>query len=129
MRIGRCLLLILTLFIFTQCEKEEGFGGLGVIKGKVYAYDYNNSGVLIAEGYAGDIEVYIGAEGSSEILERLRTSHDGSYEIRGLRKGKYEVWVYSDCDLCPNGIEPIIQKVSIDQKKSEVTLNTFEINI
>lgn len=123
------LLILFLICVFTQCKKEEGFGGLGSVKGKVYAYDYNNSGVLEAEGYAADIEVYIAAEGKSEILDRIRTSYDGSFEIRELRKGKYEVWVYSDCDLCPNGIEPIIQKVSIDKKKSVVELPPFEIII
>lgn len=121
--------LSLSILIFTQCKKEEGFGGLGSVKGKVYVYDYNNSGVLIAEGYAGDIEVYISAEGKSEILDRIRTSHDGSFEIRALRKGNYDVWVYSDCDLCPNGIESVLQKATIDKKKSTVELKTFEINI
>lgn len=123
------LAFIFILGLHLQCKKEEGFGGLGTIKGKVYAYDYNNSGVLESEGYAGDIEVYISAEGKSEILDRIRTHYDGSFEIKELRKGSYEVWVYSDCDLCPNGIEPIIQKVTIDQKKSIVELKTFEVNI
>lgn len=127
--IRKTLFILLLTCSFVQCKKEEGFGGLGTIKGKVYAYDYNNSGILEAEGYAADIEVYIGVEGKSEILDRIRTSYDGSFEIRELRKGNYEVWVYSDCDLCPNGIESVIQKVTIDKKKSIVELTTFEINI
>lgn len=119
----------LILLLLTGCKKEEGFGGLATIKGKVYAYDYNNSGLLISEGYAGDIVVYIGAKGKSEVLDRLRTSHDGSFEISSLRKGSYEVWVYSDCSLCPNGVEPVIQEVALDSKKSVVELDVFEINI
>lgn len=129
MKVRISLIVPLILLLLNACKKEEGFGGLASIKGKVYAYDYNNSGVLISEGYVGDIEVYIAAHGQSEIIERLRTSYDGSFEIKALRKGNYDVWVYSDCDLCPNGIEPIVQNVTLNEKKSKVELDVFEINI
>ncbi len=129
MKVQFLLIVPVMLLFFTGCKKEEGFGGLASVHGKVYAYDYNNSGILVAEGYAGDIEVYIGAEGKSEVLDRIRTSHNGSFEITQLRKGNYEVWVYSDCGTCPNGIEPVIRKVSLTEKKSKVELEVFEINI
>lgn len=111
------------------CRKEEGFGGLASVSGRVYAYDYDKSGVLQAEGYAGDIEVYIGAAGKKEILDRIRTSYDGSFELTSLRKGSYEVWIYSSCDACPNGIEPVIKEFKISSKKEQVDLGIFEINI
>lgn len=124
------IILILSIFmVFISCKKEEGFGGLATISGKVYGYDYNNSGVLMAEGYAPDIDVYIKAKNSSIELERIRTSYDGSFIFDQLRKGEYEVWVYSDCNSCPNGKEAVIQSVSIKDKKAHVELPAFEVNL
>jgi len=122
-----CTLVLAT--IFTSCEKEPGFGGLASISGKVYAYDYNNSGRLEAEGYTGDIVVYLAAENSDEILERARTDFKGAYIFRELRRGSYNVWVFSDCDKCTNNQEPIIKKVVIKSNKEKITLDDFKINI
>jgi len=126
-----CVLSLFAILVclLSSCKKEEGFGGLASISGKVYAYDYNSSGKLEAEGYAGDIEVYISADGDSEILERGRTSYDGGFIFRELRKGNYQVWVYSDCSKCPNGHEAVVQKVNIPGRKSHIELEVFEINI
>lgn len=129
MRFKYIFIVVSILTIFTSCIKEEGFGGLATISGKVYAYDYNNSGVLIAEGYTGDIDVYIRAKGSNVELNRIRTTYDGTFAFKQLRKGDYEVWVYSDCAKCPNGIEPIIQSVALTNKKENLELSVFEVNI
>lgn len=120
------LAVLLTLI---SCEKEEGYGGLASVLGRVYAHDYSNSGDLLSEGYAGDIEVYIKAKDDKEIIDRIRTIYDGSFQFSQLRKGDYEVWVYSDCKACPNGVEAVIQEVNISGKKSKVELPVFEINI
>jgi hypothetical protein len=129
----RCFFLIITcilcLFTFPSCEKEPGFGGLATISGKVYAYDYNNSGRLEAEGYTGDIVVYIAAEKRDEVLERLRTDFKGAYEFRELRKGTYHVWVYSECDKCTNNQEAIVKKVVVKANKEKLILEDFKVNI
>ena len=129
MRLKNIILIFSIFTFFISCKKEEGFGGLATISGKVYAYDYNNAGVLMAEGYAGDLDVFIKAKDSSEELERIRTSYDGSFVFNELRKGDYEVWVYSDCERCPNGIEAVIQSVKLSDKKSKIELSVFEVNI
>jgi hypothetical protein len=121
--------LPLVLLLFTGCEKEPGFGGLASISGKVYAYEYNNSGRLEAEGYTGDIVVYLAAENSNEILERARTDFKGAYLFRELRKGTYHVWVYTDCDKCTNNQEPVVKKVVIKSNKENIMLEDFKINI
>jgi hypothetical protein len=117
------------LLTVSSCEKEPGFGGLASISGKVYAYDYNNSGRLEAEGYTGDIVVYLAAENSDEILERARTDFKGAYVFRELRKGTYHVWVYSECDKCTNNQEAVIKKVVVKSNKENIRLEDFKINI
>ena len=114
---------------FNSCEKESGFGGLAEIKGKVYVFDYNPEGILVAEGYTGDIEVFIGVVGQSGVLERVRTDFDGTFRIRELRKGTYNIWVYSDCDKCTDNKEPIIQKTVVSSNRQTITLEDFRIRL
>lgn len=129
MKIKRYITFFIVMVSLWACKKEEGYGGLASISGNVYAYDYNNAGLLVSEGYAGDIDVYIRAKGSSQEIDRIRTSYDGSFIFKQLRKGQYEVWVYTDCNACPNGIDAVIKSVEIDKKKTHAELETFEVNI
>lgn len=120
-------IILMSIVLLASCTKDEGYGGLASISGKVYAYDFNKDGVEIDQGYAGDIVVYLGAKGNSEIIERGRTSHDGSFKFSQLRKGNYEVWVYSDCEMCVNGHQAVIKEAKVSSKKSKVDLGIFEI--
>jgi hypothetical protein len=123
------LILLFSTAIFNACEKEPGFGGLAEISGKVYVFDYNPEGILVAEGYTGDIEVYIGVDGQQGVLERVRTSFDGTFRFRELRKGTYDIWVFSDCDSCTDNKEPIIQKTVVSSNRQKITLEDFRIRL
>lgn len=117
------------LFLFS-CSKEAGFGGLSSISGKVYAKDYTpNSGIIEAEGYTADMKVYISVEGSGFILQDTRTDLGGSYKFDGLRKGKYQVWTFTECDTCTNNQEAVIQTIEIKDRKEDAVLSDFFINI
>ena len=130
-------ILFLSIFVFAHCKKEEGFGGLASIQGKVYAVDYNKDGEYVDEGYLGDFVVYLGTISTKDddsletihVIERVRTSYDGSFLFEGLRKGTYDVWVYSQCSKCAGDITPIIQRVEIKGKKSKIELEDFKIDI
>jgi hypothetical protein len=119
---------ILSVFLLS-CEKEPGFGGLASVTGKVYAFDYNPAGTLIGEGYTGDIVVFISVEGQPGVLERIRTSFDGSYIFTQLRKGTYIVWVFSYCDTCTDNQEPITKTVKVTSNRQKITLEDFRIRI
>jgi hypothetical protein len=121
--------LVATGVFISSCEKEPGFGGLATITGKVYAFDYNPAGSLIGEGYTGDIEVFISVEGQPGVLDRIRTSFDGSYIFTQLRKGSYVIWVFSDCDICTDNKEPVSQIVKVNSNRQEITLEDFRIRI
>ena len=116
-------------FLFISCEKEPGFGGLASISGKVYSYDYNTSNQLEAEGYTGDIEVYIAADGSDQVLERARTDFKGAFVFRELRRGTYNVWVFSECDKCTDNKEAVVRKVVIKSNKENMVLEDFAVKI
>lgn len=128
----KIVLPLLVCIIISSCKKEPGPGGLASIKGKVYAYDLRNTGDLISEGYIGDLRVYIGTIDGSVAFDDIRTSYDGSYEFKFLRKGKYRVWVFAKSDTAvslPDFQQHYIREVEISDKKEDVVVPDFIVNI
>lgn len=132
---SRIVLPLLVCTILLSCKKEPGPGGLASIKGKVFAYDLTNSGDSITSGYLGDLRVYIGrADEDSVSFDDMRTSYNGSYEFNFLRKGKYKIWVFAKSDTLnvnprPDQLVYYLQEAEITEKKQEVVLPDFEVNI
>ncbi len=122
-------LLLAYIFFASACTKQQGFGGLASIHGKVYAYDYTPNGKLEAEGYTGDQRVFISVSGREGVLDDVRTDYQGAYRFDELRPGKYTLWVYTECDTCTDNIKPVIQEVEINSKKQVISMPDFEINI
>jgi len=90
------LFTFVCLLCFSDCKKEAGEGGTSFIQGKVYAKYYNkNFSVLADSGYAPDIDVYIIYGDEFSYSDRLRTSYDGSFEFKYLRKGNYKIFALS----------------------------------
>lgn len=118
----------LLIGVLSGCSKPEGEGGTSTIQGKVYAYDYNGSGILQGEFYAADEDVFIiyGDE-DNYYDDSYNTSFDGSFRFQYLRPGIYTVFVYSDCISCPSGTEAISQTVEITGNNQDIILEDFEI--
>ena len=127
MKIKYPLVVAALLFLFASCEKEAGEGGLATIKGKVYGYDYNASGVLHDSGYVGDIRVFISYGDHTWVDDDVRTSYTGEYAFRGLQKGKYKLSVISKCDSCNFNQEYKIQHAEITETDQELSLPDFII--
>ncbi|MCF8276986.1 MAG: hypothetical protein K9J17_09640 [Flavobacteriales bacterium] len=123
------LILLATLaFMASGCSKPEGEGGTSVIYGKVYAYDYNNAGTLVGEYYLPDEDVYIiYGDGDSYYDDDHKTSFDGSFRFQYLTKGTYTVFVYSDCETCPSGVEAISRTVQITDNNQDIVLEDLEV--
>lgn len=121
-------LLTVGVLLISSCAKPEGEGGTSTIQGKVYAFDYNGSGILQDEFYAPDEDVYIiyGTEDNYHD-DSYETSFDGSFRFQYLRPGTYTVFVYSDCIACPSGTEAISQTVEISSNNEDIILDDFEI--
>jgi hypothetical protein len=131
---SRIVLPLLISSVLISCKKEPGPGGLASIQGKVYAYDFSSGKDLISEGYIGDMRVYIATADDPTPFEDVRTSYDGSFEFPMLRKGSYKVWVFAESDTLiftpvPDSRLYYMQTVEITEKKQEVTLPDFEVNI
>jgi hypothetical protein len=114
-----------------SCKKVEGEGGGATIKGTLYEQRKNGFGTVIAEYPAMDERVYIIYGGENTFPDDdVRASYDGSFEFRYLLKGKYKIFVYSDCSTCPSGSEALIKEIEITDKKQVIDLDTlFRVNL
>jgi hypothetical protein len=108
-------LAIFFVLILFSCQKQEGEGGTSAIFGKVKTYDVEHFEVpgnqrvqVVDEYYNADKDVFI-IYGDSDNLydDNYKTSFDGSFGFESLRKGKYKLFIYSDCDKDTAGLSQI----------------------
>ncbi len=123
------LVLISSLILLTSCSHDEGYGGLATIKGKIYAKDYNSNGVLVAESYIGAVKIYISKHGETAYFDDINSSYDGSFEFKFLYKGKYDIWVFGDCDSCAWDQIYQLKTIEITDKRQVVILEDIIISI
>ena len=126
--LAKPILVLMAVLLFSGCTKTEGEGGTSIIYGKVYAFNYNGSGILQDEYYLADEDVFIiYGDGDNYHDDSYKTSFDGSFRFQYLRPGTYTVFVYSDCIACPSGTEEISQTVEIRGNNEDVVLDDFEV--
>lgn len=119
-------LILILVFTFLSCSKEEGYGGLSTIKGKVFGKDFNTSNVLVSQDFIGGMKVYISKHNNPNYFDRLDTSYDGSFKFEFLQPGKYDIWVFGDCDSC--SWDQIYQLITVEvAKKEEKDIGIIEI--
>jgi hypothetical protein len=121
------------LFNLNACKKPPGPGGKATVKGKVYAYDFDNTQrYMLSKGYSPDERVYISYGSNNAINDDVRTSVDGSFEFRFLNKGHYKVFVNSlDTSIKVKGNDTytaIVKEFDITGAEQTVTLPDFIIN-
>ena len=119
--------LAVSSVILASCGVEPGEGGLASIRGKVYGYDINSSDKVLDSGYVGDARVFISYGDHSWSDDDVRTSFTGDYAFRGLHKGKYTLWVFSQCNTCAFNQTYVKQEVEITESDQEVVLPDFVI--
>lgn len=124
------ILVVLILFVavtISACEKEVGTGGTSTIRGKVFGYDINSSGVVLDSSYVGDVRVYLSYGDNTWADEDERTSYSGDYAFQGLQKGKYKVFVFTKCISCAFDQASIVQEVEITKNGETIVLPDFKI--
>lgn len=129
----RCSILIFSLVLIGACKKPAGPGGQATVKGKVYAYDYDNTvNYLISKGYSSGEKVYIVYGNGTTIGNNVTSSIDGTFEFKYLTKGKYKVFVNSlDTSYKVKGNDtehPVIVEFEIKETKQKITLEDIVIN-
>ncbi|MCE3294478.1 MAG: hypothetical protein K0R65_192 [Crocinitomicaceae bacterium] len=128
-------IILIALFCFTllSCRKEAGEGGKASINGLVWLKEYNgNFGSLLLERAAYDEYVYIQYGDEINYSDRVKTNHEGRFEFKYLRPGKYKVYFYSKDPEDKDNINPeemmvVMQDVEITEKKQVISLDTLVI--
>ncbi|MFM7667100.1 MAG: hypothetical protein ACKO7D_02810 [Bacteroidota bacterium] len=125
----RLFFLFLTLGItISSCSKYEGEGGSSTIKGLVREQRFNSLGNLISEYLIADQDVFIIYGNESNFYDDdIKTSYDGSFEFRYLKKGNYKIFVYEDCNTCPSGVKEVLIPVEITENNQIIDLDTIDI--
>ncbi len=113
------ILISLVLFTFLSCSKEEGYGGLSSISGKIRGKNVNSNGVTINEDFIGDIKVYISKHNDPNYFDSKDSAYDGSFKFDFLQPGSYDVWVFGDCDSCAWAQVYKLQTVDIAKKEDK----------
>ena len=121
-----CILSILIL----SCRKYPGEGGANSIKGKVFAKNvFNKSAPITFDDFESDCDVYIKYGDDITPSDRIKTSPDGTFEFKYLRKGKYTVYTYSaDTSILYSSREIIIQKkIELINRKEQCNVGDIVI--
>ena len=124
------ILTAATVLLFTSCSKDPGTGGKATITGTIIEEEWDQgSGLFTGVSYlAPEIRVYIDYAADGFLNDDIRTNFNGKFEFRWLRKGDYEIIVYSECPLtCDPGIEARRIPVSINSNSELVELDPITI--
>ncbi|MGZ3866382.1 MAG: hypothetical protein ACXVNR_08255 [Bacteroidia bacterium] len=117
---------------FLSCQKPAGPGGKAVIKGKVYAKNFDQYGyTVISEYYIPGENVYICYGTDNSVRNDVKTSDDGSFQFLYLNKGHYKIFVESrDTSIhVKNSKKNIVVKAEIDINSVNQTLNLSDFVI
>jgi hypothetical protein len=121
------IIFFIAISLIISCTKEEGKGGLAIIRGKVFGYDINTEEIITDSGYVANYDVFISYGDNTWVDDRTLTSPSGEYRFDGLTPGQYTLYVYSQCNSCLFNQETFIQTVEIKEAKETVTLPDFKI--
>ncbi len=118
--------LCVSIALFTACRKSPGLGGSSTIRGKVKAIHYDVFGNSYSY-YTSKADVFIIYGDDVYFGDDIKTSYDGTYEFRYLRKGRYTIFSYSDCDTCLDKRRVEILKTEITKNNSVVILDDLVV--
>ncbi len=133
MTIPRLLLAVAGLaglLWLSSCAKDPGEGGNATITGKVLVHKYNyDFTVLLDQYWDADDDIYIIYGNGVTYNDRIKTGPDGDFEFKYLRKGNYQLYIYSDDSTLtsPSGKIAIYRNVEITKNKQTVDAGTIVI--
>jgi len=110
--------ILVGLSLLFSCQKEAGEGGTSSIVGKVITYDLRHFDVPGGSQSVDTLSIYAKADEEVFIVygeednrydDSYNTSWDGSFSFENLRKGKYTIFVYSECEADTSGLAALSQ--------------------
>lgn len=132
MKIKKLYHVCIALFLILQfsCKKEAGEGGMASITGKLIVEDYDNSFTILRAVYPAKGEMVFIVYGDEKgVSDNTRTSHDGTFEFKYLRKGNYKVFAVSKdtSDRISNKTIEVLREVQITEKSKTYTVEDMYI--
>lgn len=125
------LCALIGLLFYTGCEKEAGFGGNSTVIGRVQLIAFDERFEIPRDTfYAMEEEVFIRVGDDITYSDRVRTNYDGYFEFPSLRRGNYEVFVYSEDSTFTNFSEDnsvVVIPFEIEEKNELKDLGTITI--
>lgn len=125
---------IAAVLSFTSCVKEAGEGGYATISGKIekdYRLITSNPASYQYTVPGADEEVYIVYGDDKSPSDRVWTNYNGEFEFVNLRRGSYEIYVYSADTTGVTGVDPdrmaIKMEVEIEERNEDVNVGTMTI--
>jgi hypothetical protein len=121
---------LLLIVLFFGCKKQAGEGGFATIKGRLYVKNYDPTfTVLLSEYYLPGESVYIIYGETNEVGDNVKTTNDGTFTFKYLRKGKYKVYAIGKDNTKPslNVPKETLVEIEIKEKKQVVNLNDLVI--
>lgn len=116
--------------MITIYKSVDNYEGTSVIKGRLFAYDWNAELTEIKDSfYVKNKYVYIARQMDHYYFERQRTYYDGSFVFPFLPVGKYEVYAYGR-DISaqdPQDLVPTIKVVEITENAQVKDIGRLEI--
>lgn len=106
--------------LLASCELTPGEGGTSTITGKVYIKEVNSSGIVTAEYFAHDEDVFILFDADSIYDESTKTSFNGEYQFEYMRKGSYRIFAYTDISSLSSENAPVMVEVEITENNQNV---------
>ena len=121
-------IVIGVIFFVISCKKTAGDGGNSSISGIVWLENWTPGFTALISRYAAtDYDVYIIYGDDVSYSDRIRTSYNGQFEFKYLRKGNYKIYAFSKDKtlLSPSGEMSIVKEIKISDKKQKVSLDTI----
>lgn len=124
------LINLIVWMIFSSCTKKEGEGGTASISGSVLVTLVSDDFQNVYAQYPDQArDVYIVYGDDPYYSDKTETHYDGTYHFGYLRKGKYQIYSYSDdaSGQSVSGVVPIIREVEITKNGQMVEPAVIEV--
>ena len=123
--------VISMLFMLFSCEKPEGPGGRGSIKGQVMVRTFDKGfRIQQAEFPAANEDVYIMYGDEQTISDDQATTPDGRFEFQYLSKGDYTIFLFSEDSTgqSTSGFVVVEHTVNLSSTRQVADLGKIYIN-
>lgn len=127
------------VLLITACAKEPGEGGTAAIFGTVETVEVRINQIQISPDtiiydttilnrYPSPEKEMFLIYGKDDVHDDdIRTDFEGQFQFRDLYKGKYQLFVYSECYDCAAGIEAVFHDVELTYRGQQLEIPPISV--